>query len=209
MKLKTLWMGAAALALASWLAGCGPSVKSPASPPPTAQAPTATPAPPSAAVAAAAPREIPWEELIPKEWDPTKRFRGMNLDNLKDNDPRAKRMLEDLRATWDNAPVNVALDGAAVKLPGFVVPLESADGAVTDFLLVPYFGACIHTPPPPANQIIHVLAATPQKGLRAMDTVWISGTLEAARFNSGEMGVSGYQVKQARIEPYTEKPPKS
>ncbi|MGJ7494327.1 DUF3299 domain-containing protein [Variovorax sp. RT4R15] len=186
------------------LAGCDPLVK-----PKAAAGVANAPAPVVVAAAAPAARDIPWEELIPKSWDPTKRFRGLNLDNLKDNDPRAKQMLEDLRATWDNAPVNTALDGEAVRLPGFVVPLESVDGAITDFLLVPYFGACIHTPPPPANQIIRVLAATPQKGLRAMDTVWVSGTLEAARFNSGEMGVSGYRLKQARVEPYTEKPPQS
>ena len=201
--LRTPLCALAAVALLA-LAGCDPMVK-----PKAAAGPAAAPAPVVVAAAAPAARDIPWEELIPKAWDPTKRFRGVNLDNLKDNDPRAKQMLEDLRATWDNAPVNTALDGQAVRLPGFVVPLESVDGAVKDFLLVPYFGACIHTPPPPANQIIRVLAATPQKGLRAMDTVWVSGTLEAARFNSGEMGVSGYQLKQARVEPYTEKPPQS
>ena len=54
------------------------------------------------------------------------------------------------------APVVEALDGVQVKLPGYIVPLDmSEEGRVTEFLLVPYFGACIHVPPPPSNQIVH------------------------------------------------------
>jgi hypothetical protein len=49
------------------------------------------------------------------------------------------------------------LDGQNIRLPGYIVPLEvSEEGRTTEFLLVPYFGACIHVPPPPSNQIVHV-----------------------------------------------------
>lgn len=58
-----------------------------------------------------------------------------------------------------NAPVVKALDGQNIRLPGYIVPLEvSEEGRTTEFLLVPYFGACIHVPPPPSNQIVHVKA---------------------------------------------------
>ena len=57
---------------------------------------------------------------------------------------------------WDNASVLKTLDGQTVKIPGYVVPLEAIQDAMREFLLVPYFGACIHSPPPPANQIVHV-----------------------------------------------------
>src|SRR5690606_18432104 len=49
------------------------------------------------------------------------------------------------------------LNGVEVRIPGFMVPLEDTETRVTEFLLVPYFGACIHTPPPPPNQMVHVM----------------------------------------------------
>jgi hypothetical protein len=52
--------------------------------------------------------------------------------------------------------VNKKLDEQEVRIPGFVVPLEGDAKTVTAFLLVPYFGACIHVPPPPTNQVIYV-----------------------------------------------------
>ncbi|KQW55260.1 DUF3299 domain-containing protein [Variovorax sp. Root411] len=153
---------------------------------------------------AAAP-ELKWEELIPKSWDPTKRYRNISLEALRDNDPRAIQMLDEMRAVWDNAPVNVALDGKAAKLAGFVVPLDGTQDGIREFLLVPYFGACIHTPPPPANQIVHVVAPAAVKGLHAMDTVYVSGTLKAARYSSADMGVSGYEIKSASVERFVAK----
>jgi hypothetical protein len=151
--------------------------------------------------------ELKWEELIPKSWDPTKRYRNISLEALRDNDPIAIQMLDEMRAVWDNAPVNVALDGKAARLSGFVVPLDATQDGIREFLLVPYFGACIHTPPPPANQIVHVIAPAPVKGLHAMDTVYVSGTLKAARFNSVDMGVSGYEIASASVERFTPKQP--
>jgi len=72
-----------------------------------------------------------------------------------------------------------------------------------EFLLVPYLGACIHTPPPPANQIIHVKTDKPAKGLRMMDAIWLSGRIRSFRSDTA-MGVSGYRMEAAGIEPYTE-----
>ena len=148
----------------------------------------------------AAAHELKWDELIPKSWDPTKRYRNISLEALRDNDPRAIQMLDEMRAVWDNAPVNVALDGTAAQLSGFVVPLDNTQGGIREFLLVPYFGACIHTPPPPANQIVHVIADQAFKGLHAMDTVKVSGVLKAARYSSVDMGVSGYEIAGASVE---------
>ncbi len=51
---------------------------------------------------------------------------------------------------------NPQLDGTKVRMPGYMLPLEFDDTRITEFLLVPYFGACIHYPPPPSNQIVHV-----------------------------------------------------
>ncbi|MEO7242819.1 MAG: DUF3299 domain-containing protein [Variovorax sp.] len=151
-------------------------------------------------------KEVPWEALVPKEWDPLKRYRGMDLNALEDGSDKATDLLADMRAAWDNAPTVAAMDGAAVKLPGYLVPLEEVKGELKEFLLVPYFGACIHTPPPPANQIIHVTLAQPVKGFRSMDAVWISGKLETLRQNS-DMGMSGYRMHAVRVDHYSGPPP--
>jgi uncharacterized protein len=152
---------------------------------------------------AAAYRETRWYELGPKDWDPYQvardlRRRGKSFD---DADPRAADLLKQLRDVWDNAPVNPALEGVAVRIPGYVVPLEKDKAGVREFLLVPYFGACIHTPPPPSNQILRVTAAQPLANLRTMDNVWVSGRLHASRSDSS-MGMSSYAMTVDFVEPY-------
>ena len=166
----------------------------------SAQTPAAAP---DAKAGATTFREIRWDDLMPKDWDPLKDFKDLNLGMLNDGDPKVQKLLKELRASFDNAPVNTALNGAALKLPGYIVPLEeSAQGDLREFLLVPYFGACVHTPPPPANQIVHVVVPRAAKGLKAMDVVWVSGTLSTARQDT-YMGVSAYRMEAALVQPYT------
>ena len=146
-------------------------------------------------------REIEWEDLIPKGWDPMAAFKGLNMSRLKDSDPRAIEALEKLKAAWAEAPVEPSLDGKRLKLAGFVIPLERKGDAVLELLLVPYFGACIHTPPPPANQIVHVILKKPAEGLKMMDTFWISGALSLQRGDSS-LGIYGYRMIGERLDPY-------
>ena len=150
-------------------------------------------------------RTITWDDLVPKDWDPMKDLKGLDLSALNDADPRANQMLKKMREIWDNAPANPALDGQAVRIPGYVVPLEETPDGPREFLLVPYFGACIHSPPPPANQIIHVLPRSVPKGVRSMDPVWISGTLVREKTDS-YMGAAGYRMQAQAVEPYVERP---
>ncbi|MBN8449112.1 MAG: DUF3299 domain-containing protein [Candidatus Accumulibacter sp.] len=147
-------------------------------------------------------RQIEWDDLIPKGWDPMAAFKGLDLARLKDSDPKAQEALEKMRSAWDQAPVETALNGQRVRIAGFVVPLERKGEQVLEFLLVPYFGACIHVPPPPANQIIHVVPEKPVTGMRTMDAMWVSGTLKLDRSETG-MGVSGYRLRGEALAPYT------
>ena len=179
---------------------------------PTAGVPLMKPALPAKAAPAAPtssastePKTINWEALVPANWDPFKDFKGLNFQTLDDGDPRAAEMLKKMRDAWDNAPTNPAIVGQTVRLPGFVVPLEDSKEGLKEFLLVPYFGACIHSPPPPANQIVHVLPKSPAKGFRSMDTVWIVGTLATLRTDS-YMGASSYRIVATSVLPYLEKP---
>jgi uncharacterized protein len=158
----------------------------------------------TAAATPGLPRTIAWDALVPANWDPFKEFKDLNFQTLDDGDPRATQLLKKMRDAWDNAPINPTLVGQAVRLPGFVVPLEDSAEGMREFLLVPYFGACVHSPPPPANQIVHVLAKQPAKGLRSMDAVWITGTLQTVRTDSF-MGAAGYRIDAVAVAPYSDK----
>jgi hypothetical protein len=156
-------------------------------------------------VRADGPRQINWSELVPKDWDSAKALHGIDLAALQDGDPRANELLVKMREAADNAPPNPTLAGNLIRIAGFVVPLEEARGEISEFLLVPYFGACIHSPPPPANQIIHVKNAPPSQGLqglRSMDVVWVTGKLQVNRADT-MMGVSGYHVSADSVTRYT------
>lgn len=146
--------------------------------------------------------EIKWDDLVPKGWDPLKGLGDVNVGVLDDTDPKVIDMMRRLREVWDNAPTVAALDGSAVRLPGYLVPLDDSRAGMTEFLLVPYFGACIHSPPPPANQIVLVQPAKPLQGYRSMDTVWVRGTLRTARAGS-PMGTSAYRLEAALVDRYT------
>ena len=175
-------------------------------PPLAANPPATVPVKPTAlATPAGAARTIAWDALVPAGWDPFKDFKDLNFQTLDDGDPRATAMLKKMRDVWDNAPVNTALVGQVVRIPGFVVPLEDTKDGLKEFLLVPYFGACVHSPPPPANQIVHVLPKSPAKGLRSMDAVWITGTLTTGRTDS-YMGAAGYRIEAISVAPYTDVP---
>ncbi len=157
----------------------------------------------SAAVAqpAAEFRQIPWDALVPKGWDPMKEFKGMDTGGVQDNSDKAIALMEAMQAAYDNAPTVSTMNGARVKIGGYIVPLEGNSAELREFLLVPYFGACIHTPPPPANQIVRVVPASPLKGFSMMQPVWVSGALKVNRRASG-MGTSGYELALSAIEPY-------
>ena len=161
----------------------------------------------TATAAPGAPHTIGWDALLPPDWDPWSEFKGrgelQGLDptRLADDDPRAAVALQRLRKIWDDAPLNRSLDGQAVRIPGYVVPLEQTANGMNELLLVPHYGACIHTPPPPANQIIHVRLTKPSKSLSTMDTVWITGVLRTQRATSVH-GTSGYHMLGTTVERY-------
>ena len=152
-------------------------------------------------------REISWDDLIPADWNPEKFLADLELDDLQDNDPRAMELMQRMREEWDRAPVVERFSGQQVRIPGFVVPLESDGRTIREFLLVPYFGACVHVPPPPANQLIHVIPDQPIAAGLSMSPVWVNGVLNVGRVAS-ELGSAGYQMRAMKVEAYTEPLPR-
>jgi uncharacterized protein len=99
--------------------------------------------------------------------------------------------------------VNESLDGAMIRIPGFVVPLEfDEEQTISQFFLVPYFGACLHMPPPPPNQIILVNAPKGIQMSALYDPFWIEGQLSTS-FQENDMATSAYAMQLQRIEPYS------
>ena len=194
----------ALLLLTLLIAGCGGE--------PEQSADTAAPAAPAgdaltgeelAAEPALGP-ELEWDDLIPADWRPDKLFADYDIDNLDDGDPRADELMQKLETLWADAPVVEALDGQTVRLPGFVVPLTTDATEIREFLLVPYFGACIHVPPPPPNQTVYVV--TSEDGAyhgELFDTVWVEGVMRIERF-SNDLGEAGYRIDAVSVSPYEE-----
>jgi len=101
--------------------------------------------------------------------------------------------------------VNKSLEGATVRLPGFIVPLDAVKregaGGVGEFLLVPYFGSCIHVPPPPPNQIVFVHASK-RLGIDSIyDAYWITGKLHL-QTKTTRLGSTAYELSADKIELY-------
>jgi hypothetical protein len=100
-----------------------------------------------------------------------------------------------------DAPIVESLNGKLVKIPGFVVPLEGDNETTTEFLLVPYFGACIHVPPPPANQIVYVKFSEAVPIDNLYDAVWVTGTLSTEGWE-GDLATVGYSLVGISVSPY-------
>ncbi|MEW8508142.1 MAG: DUF3299 domain-containing protein [Candidatus Thiodiazotropha sp.] len=148
-------------------------------------------------------QELEWDAMIPEDYRPDKIMAQFgDINALEDDDPRAQKILEELEAAWKEAPVVESLDGKRIKLPGFVVPIEGDGKKLTEFLLVPYYGACIHVPPPPANQTVYVKVPKGDAKIRqAFDTVWVSGVMSAKSFAS-DLATAGYQIEAEEVTPY-------
>ena len=112
-------------------------------------------------------------------------------------------------ANANNSKLVGALNNKNVKIAGYVLPTEFSGDLVIEFLLVPYVGACIHTPPPPANQMIHVEVEEGFITEGMFAPVWVMGEIrtelstQSIYLVDGSADVeAGYQIKASDIEPY-------
>ena len=157
-------------------------------------------------------KTIEWTELIPPEVLEILSNPPSYIAKIEDGseEDQVSKQMSDARAKEDrymqaleSTKTKPELNGKAVRLPGFIVPLEyDDDQLITEFFLVPYFGACIHSPPPPPNQIAHVKYP---KGLKLevmYNPLWIKGTLKTALIEN-DMAIAAYAIDMQSYEPYT------
>jgi hypothetical protein len=132
---------------------------------------------------------------------------GVDIDGLL-----ARRAeIRELRRQRAHAVVE-DLNGRQVRMPGYALPLEYSGTQITEFLLVPWVGACIHTPPPPPNQIVYVKLGEGIESQGRFTPVWVTGEMEvkAATKNlylvDGSSGIDvGYSLEASQVEPYDNK----
>ena len=134
------------------------------------------------------PEEVYWEDLVPPGFNELAPPPGASHEST-------------MAQLQPDAPVVEKYNDKLVKIPGFVVPLEGTDELTTEFLLVPYFGACIHVPPPASNQIVHV---TFEKGVAIedlYDAIWVTGTLSTEGWK-GDIASVGYRMTGVSVAAY-------
>jgi hypothetical protein len=147
----------------------------------------------AAADAAASPIALQWQDLIPQGGLPMADQDG--LGGVVEHGAMTPV------AGVDQSALVTDYHGRQVRIPGYVLPLEFDDAEVREFLLVPYVGACIHVPPPPANQIVYVTSeeGVPVGGM--FEPVWVTGVITTASI-SNELADIGYQIEADLVEPY-------
>lgn len=151
--------------------------------------------------AAADVRELQWSDLIPADAPPPPPPMAIH-DMSQLADALAAEAGPAAAQQSSTEPVVKELDGVQVKLPGYIVPLDMGeDGRVTEFLLVPYFGACIHVPPPPSNQIVHANSELGVKVDELYQPFWIEGPLKVEHASS-ELAEAGYRMEAQKIYLY-------
>src|SRR5450830_358070 len=148
------------------------------------------------------PKDLSWQEMIPPDAPPEIPNMKPLHDLSKMADALSVEAAPAAKQDLPNAPVVQSLNGQHIRLPGYIVPLEvSEEGRTTEFLLVPYFGACIHVPPPPSNQIVHVKSEVGVKLDELYQPYWIEGAMQV-KPSSSELADAGYQMDAEKIYIY-------
>jgi len=155
----------------------------------------------SMSLSAAELKEVSWEALIPPD-APKLTPQMTPMHDLADIGTTLVEAAPAVHQQAPDAPVVQALDGQQLRIPGYIVPLEVNEaGRTTEFLLVPYFGACIHVPPPPSNQIVHVTSAVGVKVEELYQPYWIEGPMQV-KASTSDLAQAGYQMAAAKIYAY-------
>jgi hypothetical protein len=135
--------------------------------------------------------ELAWENLVPgNERSPMGGLMGIiaHGDIAVEDGPQS-------------TPLTREYDGKRVRIPGYVVPLEYDQTGMRSLILVPYIGACVHVPPPPANQLIYVKPDEPYRDGGLFEAVFVTGTFRAAMTDT-EITEVGYTIESPVITPY-------
>ena len=139
----------------------------------------------------AAYKDMEWLDLMPKEEvEALKNAQGLPVDH-------------NAKGEQEGSFVTVAgVNNTKIRLAGYVVPVEQTDdGQMTEFFFVPYFGACIHVPPPPPNNIVYVKMAKPIPAADMFSAYWLEGTIKTERL-SNDIAATAYVMSGDSLKLY-------
>lgn len=157
-----------------------------------------------AELAAKGVKRIGWEDLMPEgEEERLAQMYQAQMSMLYSGAGVAEGSAGDVAVQVGTFNTVKELNGKKIRIPGYTVPFEyGADAQIKEFLLVPYFGACIHSPPPPPNQTIFIMADKAIKMNDLAQAVWIEGTIYSQTQES-DLADAAYTIKLTSIEEYT------
>lgn len=192
VRLRSLqWIAVAGSLLAAGAMGaCGPR-------------PDEVSAPPARFVSApqTEPEAIVWSDLLPSE-ELAALERQMSLMDYAQQPAAGHEESAPAAAQTGSSDVVADLDGLHIRMPGYLLPLDAAArGRAREFLLVPFYGACVHYPPPPPNQIVYVVAAEPVAFGEFWEARWVEGVLET-RPASSALADAAYTLYLSQTELY-------
>lgn len=148
-------------------------------------------------------REIGWEELMPEgEEERLAQLYQQQMSMLYSGGPIAEGSAGDQMIQIGTFNTVKELNETKVRIPGYTVPFEfGANAEITEFLLVPYYGACLHAPPPPPNQTVFAMTEEPIKLRNLAQAVWIEGTMYTQTQES-ELADAAYTIRVDKVETY-------
>jgi hypothetical protein len=138
--------------------------------------------------------DLDWEDLLPEdETTIPNALRGLLPHDEQVPLTSEQPVSSGVRGDWN---------GQIVRLPGFIVPIDYSGTGVTAFILVPYVGACVHTPPPPANQLVFVTTPTPYESSSLFEPVNVIGMFGVSSLST-QIAEIGYALSADEILPYS------
>ena len=145
--------------------------------------------------AAEPPIDIQWDDLVPEGAQATEDVNAL----LGIHDPGDAPLPE--QTAIDETQVVTEYNDKTIRMPGYLIPLDFGSEGSKQFLLVPYVGACIHVPPPPANQIVLVTTEEPYQSQGLFEPVYVTGRMNTA-VTTTEYAEVAYALSAEDIEIY-------
>lgn len=136
--------------------------------------------------------ELEWSDLVPEGQAALPPMLQGVVDHEQSTLMSEQPVSTGIRTDWN---------GQTVRLPGFIVPIDYAGTGVTAFILVPFVGACVHVPPPPANQLVFVTTEKPYESSGLFEAVNVTGMFGTASTKT-QLADVGYALSADRIEPF-------
>ncbi|MDA9557803.1 DUF3299 domain-containing protein [Vibrio sp.] len=138
-------------------------------------------------------QHLKWIDLVPES-----ERAGLKKDDNILNNQHSKNAAPAKQS--QSGAVRQELNNITISISGYVIPLEGDGRIITEFLLVPYFGACVHVPPPPPNQILLVKFPQGAPSPQAWDVITVTGTLSTDSEGIGGIQ-TGYNMMGKQLEP--------